>query len=105
MSNKENIHFKISETSLSNLSNETAIRYDGPITTEEGSSHRNLNNSISFISTSSENSRIAISVYGNDIKIDSPLKIGMCYSFLYFRGFPLITLGPECICNKTFFML
>ena len=72
------------------------VRYEGALTTEEGNSQRNLNNSISFVSTSSENARISVQVYGNDIKIENPLKIGKCYSLLYYRGLPVITIGPEC---------
>ena len=75
---------------------ESNIRYEGALTTEDGNSQRNLNNSISIVSTINENTRISVSVYGNDIKLENPLKIGKCYSFLYFRGLPLITLGPEC---------
>ena len=87
MSNNDH-HLKISEASLQDLNNDSTIRFEGQNTTEDGSSQRNLNNklrnSISFVSTSSENTRIAISVYGNDIKIENPLKIGKCFSFLYF---------------------
>lgn len=76
------------------------IKYEGALTTEDENSQRNLrkdlNNSISFVSTSSENVRISVSVFGNDIKVERPLKIGKCFAFLYFKGFPIITLGPEC---------
>lgn len=100
MSNKDH-QLKISETTLSDLNHDYGTRYEGPLTTNEDvTSSRNLNNnsnnSISFVSTSSENTRIAISVYGNDIKMDNPIKIGKCFSFMYFKGFPIITLGPEC---------
>ena len=77
MSNKDK-HLKVSDTTLSDLNNGYGARYDGPLTTNEDvASSRNLNNhlnnSISFVSTSSENSRIAISVYGNDLKMENPV--------------------------------
>jgi hypothetical protein len=93
---------QIGDTSNMTSHNDTNIRYEVFSTTEDGSSNsqrnlkNDLNNSISFVSTSSENTRISVTVYGNDIKLNSPLKIGNCYSFLYYKGFPIITLGPEC---------
>jgi len=99
MSNKDS-NLKIADTCLNDLNNDSNIRYEGPLTTEDVTSSRNLNNplnnSISFVSTSSDSARIAISVYGNDIKMENPLKIGKCFSFLYFNGYPIITIGPEC---------
>lgn len=90
----------VSDSSNLESNNDTNIRYDNTLTTEDGNSQRNLrndlNNSISFVSTSSENTRISVTVYGNDVKMESPLKIGKCFAFLYFKGFPVITLGPEC---------
>jgi hypothetical protein len=93
----------ISNTTSSNIdNNDSNIRYqyEGPLTTEDGNSERNLkndlNNSISFVSTSTENTRISITVYGNDVKLKNPLKIGKCFTFLYYKGLPIITLGPEC---------
>ncbi len=93
-------HLKISVSSLNDSNNDSVTRYEGPLTTEDASSSRDLNNqlnnSISFVSTSSESSRVEICVYGNDIRLENPIKIGKCFSFLYFKGFPLFTVGPEC---------
>jgi hypothetical protein len=107
--NSINDTLNITNTTLSNNDTNLQYRYEGPLTTEDGNSERNLkndlNNSISFVSTSTENTRISISVYGNDVKLRSPLKIGKCYSFLYYKGLPIITLGPECKkINKIFYL-
>jgi hypothetical protein len=35
-------------------------------------------------------------VYGNDIKIENPKKLGKTFAFLYFRKHPIIVIGPDC---------
>ena len=35
-------------------------------------------------------------LFGNDIKIINPKKIGNVYAFLYFKDYPLIIIGPDC---------
>ena len=99
MSNNE--HMKLADNSVMDISNDSNIRFESSIISDENNaSDRNLNvkinDSISCVNTSSENLRIAVSVYGNDIRIENPFKIGKCFSFLYFKGYPVITVGPEC---------
>ena len=35
-------------------------------------------------------------LYGNNIKIKNPKKIGKMWAFLYYKGNPLIVIGPNC---------
>jgi len=89
----------INDTSI----NCSTIRY-GPINTDENCSQRNLNNfdknlnnAFSLVSTNTEtNNNIGISVYGSDIKLKAPLKLGKTFSFFYINGFPLFIIGPQC---------
>ena len=70
---------------------------------------QNFNNSInSSIWITNENSlinllpshnKICVLVYGNDIKIKSPFKLGKVYSCCYFYNMPLIIIGPQCNIN------
>jgi len=35
-------------------------------------------------------------LYGNNIKMKNPKKIGKMWAFLYYKGNPLIVIGPNC---------
>jgi hypothetical protein len=35
-------------------------------------------------------------LYNRDFKNKNSFFIGSCFAFLYYRGYPLITLGPHC---------
>lgn len=35
-------------------------------------------------------------LYGNDINILQPRKIGKVWAFLYYKDYPLIVIGPGC---------
>lgn len=35
-------------------------------------------------------------VFGASIDIHNPRKIGSLYAFCYIKGFPIITIGPDC---------
>ena len=35
-------------------------------------------------------------VFGTSIDIHNPRKIGAINAFLYIKGFPIITIGPDC---------
>lgn len=35
-------------------------------------------------------------IYGNDINIKNPFKLGNSYAFLYVKNQPLIIIGPHC---------
>ena len=35
-------------------------------------------------------------LYGNNIKMKNPKKIGKMWAFLYYKGNPLIVIGPDC---------
>lgn len=48
-------------------------------------------------STGDERPSTDLRVFGNDIKIKYPTKMGNLYTFVFIRGQPLITIGPECI--------
>lgn len=42
-------------------------------------------------------SKNIVSVFGNDIRIKSPFKVGNTYSFCYINRKPLFMIGPNCI--------
>jgi len=97
----KNLNNSINDISMNN----TSARY-GPIFTDENYSHRNLNkidrgnNSFSFVSTNTEAySNISISVYGTDVRIKAPLKLGKTFSFFYINGYPWFIIGPQCKYN------
>jgi len=35
-------------------------------------------------------------LFGNNIKMKNPKKIGKMWAFLYYKGNPLIVIGPNC---------
>jgi hypothetical protein len=39
---------------------------------------------------------VKITVFGNDLKIISPRKMGSLLTFLFIKEQPLITIGPQC---------
>jgi len=52
--------------------------------------------SFNFSNINSTTVKLSLSVYGNDIRIRSPFKMGNVYSFLFCNGHPRIILGPQC---------
>jgi hypothetical protein len=44
-------------------------------------------------------------VYKSNIKDKSPLKLGSLYCFLYLKGHPVFTLGPQCILYFKYYIL
>lgn len=91
------------ESSINEISmNNSTIRY-GPVFTDENCSQRNLNklnnshNSLTLVSTNTESStNISISVYGSNIKIKKPIKMGKTFSFFYVNDYPWFIIGPQC---------
>jgi hypothetical protein len=82
-------------------------KHVGPLSTEESeNSSRDFGNQLQNVevslTTSSSNSsregstKVVLSVYGNDLRIKQPSKLGNVYSFLFVNGDPLIILGPQC---------
>jgi hypothetical protein len=43
------------------------------------------------------NTKFVLSVYGNDLRIKFPSKMGSVYSFIFIGGNPLVIIGPQCI--------
>lgn len=44
-------------------------------------------------------------VYGVNIKIKNPWRMGKIWAFLYFKSHPLIVIGPDCNLILNFFKL
>jgi hypothetical protein len=42
-------------------------------------------------------SRKSIFVFGNDIRIKSPFRVGNAYTFCFINRKPLFMIGPNCI--------
>ena len=40
--------------------------------------------------------KISLSVYGNDLRIKYPFKMGNVFSLLFYHGNPKIIIGPQC---------
>lgn len=57
--------------------------------------YRILNKNIENVSTTNS-STPNLKVFGNDLKVKNPSKIGNVHSYLFINGQPLITLGPQC---------
>lgn len=55
-----------------------------------------VNLTTSSSSSSQGSSKLVLTVYGNDLRIKQPSKLGNVYSFLFINGNPLIILGPQC---------
>lgn len=55
-----------------------------------------VNLTTSSSSSSHGSSKLVLTVYGNDLRIKQPSKLGNVYSFLFINGNPLIILGPQC---------
>ncbi len=55
-----------------------------------------LSLNISSVSSSSSNVKLSLTVYGNDLRIKNPYKLGNVYSFLFINGNPKVILGPQC---------
>jgi hypothetical protein len=95
-----------------NVSRDMKYSYEGPVatdTTEDHSSSRFEKNNVlamegslesSNMSTSNHNtsiSKLDLSVYGNELSLKNPRRIGGVYAFLYRNGHPLIVIGPQCM--------
>ncbi len=39
---------------------------------------------------------VILKIYGSDIRIKSPYKMGKLYTFLFFKGEPIFVIGPTC---------
>jgi len=35
-------------------------------------------------------------VYGNEIKVKEPMKMGNVFTFLYYKTHPMFVIGPDC---------
>jgi hypothetical protein len=74
--------------------NSTINNYeDNEITCTESSIEKGAQGTINFEPVS-----VNISVFGNDISLKSPTKMGLLYTFLFLNEEPLITIGPQCKC-------
>ena len=79
----------------------SALNYDNINTTlrnkedlEVTCTESNKIETINCISKKSE--KIDIIVFGNDISISNPRKMGSLYTFFFINGEPFITIGPQC---------
>jgi hypothetical protein len=79
------------------------IKHSGPFPTDESevsSRSREEDNQISMhigdVNITNSEIKLHLTVYGNDMRIKQPNKIGGVYSFLFINGDPLIILGPQC---------
>ena len=86
----------------------TDLKLDDPFPTDE--SYKEDDNQISLHfdevqrqSLSNDQMKIVLTVYGNDLRIKYPTKVGNVFSFLFVNGDPLIIIGPQC--NYTIFMI
>lgn len=43
-------------------------------------------------------------VYGNDLRIKNPCKMGGLFTLLFYRDQPLLCIGPQCKCNQPTFL-
>lgn len=63
------------------------------------SSNKKINNNSSIVISPKIRQREITSVdlvYGTSIDIYNPMNIGAIKAFLYIKGFPIITIGPDC---------
>lgn len=76
------------------------ISKGGPFTTTENdidSSSRDnqISMTVENVNTTS-GVKMALSVYGNDLRNKNPYKMGNVFSFLFINGEPKIIIGPQC---------
>ena len=83
-----------------------SIELDIIDTTKENNSNKEILNdkSASLLNNNEETKENKIDkrgnrsnlLYGNDIKIMNPKKLGKTWAFLYYNDNPLIVIGPDC---------
>lgn len=61
----------------------------------QGDNQISINNIEPVETTSSNENKLTLLVYGNDLRNKNPTKIGGVYSFIFINGNPLIILGPQ----------
>jgi hypothetical protein len=90
-------------TEIENLDEEFNNSYTS--STNYASENHSLNQSIPLKDMSEENDNekradlLMINketIYGNDIKIKKPYKLGKTFTCLYIKNQPLIAIGPHC---------
>jgi hypothetical protein len=63
-------------------------------------------NNISPVDTSnSSETKLILSVYGNDLRNKYPTRMGGVFSFIFFHGNPLIILGPQYYMSILLFVI
>lgn len=76
-----------------------SIHYENPLPTDSldfQSSNRSRDHDSNILSMSQGNTRLTISVYGNDLRMKNPYRMGNVITFIFFNGHPLVVLGPQC---------
>lgn len=73
-------------------------KHSGPFSTEGELSARDDENQISMHlgDVNTTGMKVRLSVYGNDLRIKFPTKMGNVFSFLFWNGDPKIIIGPQC---------
>lgn len=75
-----------------------SIQYDTALPIDSVSDYHNSSRSIdsNVIQMAQGNTQLSICVYGNDLRIKNPLRMGNVITFLFVNGHPSIALGPQC---------
>ena len=77
------------------------IKEDSSVNTSD-SNIENLNStSTSSVNQPSKepimlNEEVNDKIFGNDYSEETPFKLGNTYCFLYYKGQPMIVVGPDC---------
>jgi hypothetical protein len=77
---------------IKNIGIEIPIDSIMDITSKEDENQIELN--INNVNSSSV--KLSLSVYGNNLRVKYPIKMGNVYSFLFIHGDPKMIIGPQC---------
>ena len=76
------------------LSSSSTLSSDTHISTE--STSNDIESQMTSFSVSTSQSLEQEKIFGNDISIIKPVHMGKTLTLLYFKGNPLIVIGPDC---------
>ena len=80
------------------LSSSSTLSSDTHISNE--SSTNDIESQMTSFSVSTAESLEQEKIFGNDISIIKPSHMGKTITLLYFKGNPLVVIGPDCKQNK-----
>lgn len=76
------------------------IKYEGALNDSHDDTNTDRDNqiiTIGNVNSSRYGGKLTLTVYGNDLRIKYPHKMGNVFTFGFCNGEPCVVLGPQCI--------